>query len=462
MIKNRKNDDTIIAPITSGKAPVSLIRISGKNSIKITDRLFRSNYSTINKISTKRVVFGNIINNRDEKIDNVLLTIMKSPGSYTGEDVIEISCHGNPIIVNRIIKLFEENGARYAEPGEFTRRAFLNNKMDLTTAESINDLINAASIDSVKISLKNLDGDISNYIEDLSNRVKNMLVKIEAYIEFPEDESGDLNIKGLVNEQKKLCMEIDKIIKLGKEYEKYSKGINIAIIGRYNVGKSSLFNRLLDRDRVITSRVPGTTRDYIKETIVIDNHQVNIIDTAGFKKYDEKTLDKQAVKKTEELLKKADVFIAVFDGSQKLKRDDLYVISKLNNIKKKYIIVINKIDLVEKIDEKRLDKDTGKQGLKISAKSGYGIDKLKRKISKIGKIKINEKIPIITSGRINRILREVQQKINDSHNKLTNNYYFDQSAEDIRESLNLLSRITGHISSEDILNEIFSEFCIGK
>ncbi len=455
------NWDTIVAPVTAtyGGA-VCVIRISGDKAIALTSKFFKG--FDISKSDTGRFYYGNFFDENDNLLDEVITYIFKKPKSYTGEDVIEISCHSNVFLVEEIISIYLNNGCRMANPGEFTERAFLNGKMDLLQAEAVADLISAKSKESTRNSLKNLKGGLSSNISELKDKLIEAASLIELDLDFTEE---DLEIIPIKKIEKTLEICQNNINYLIDSYDRgriLQKGIEILITGKPNVGKSSLMNALLNKDRVIVSHIPGTTRDMIHEDVVINNSLVRLIDTAGIRFTDD-LVEAEGVKRAMDLMKTSDLIIVMTDISEPLSQEDWNLLEKVKLIQpEKVILVGNKIDKSKNSNEKSAE--TNYDTVFISAKNGNNISTLKDIISRKLKLFSDDEREdiIITNQRHYHILERAKTILNQILGNLNTNLGYEFIASDIRELILVLSEMTGEISSDDILNNIFSNFCIGK
>lgn len=455
--------DTIIAPITPVVGgSVALIRISGKDAITFTDVLFKG--KNLLKQEGGRFFHGQIVDLQGKLIDDVVVFIYRKPHSYTGEDVVEISAHGNPFIVEDILQQFLLKGCRLAQPGEFSRRAFLNGKMDLIQAESVADLIYAKSRAIVKNSLQNIKGKLSHLVRELKQELLQIASLLELNLDFTEE---DLVIINSAHVQQVLDQVLEKVHSLLQTYNYskiLSKGIEVLITGKTNVGKSSLMNALLERDRVIVSSMPGTTRDFIHEDIVIKNVSVRFIDSAGIR-FAKNRIEAAGVNRAKELYERSDIILLVVDVSKRLSKRDYELLNLLSSqYINKAIVLANKTDL---IPEQRTTRFLSKLNFEvqfISAKTGKNLDLVKERI--IDKIHTTEKDLaeeiLISNERQKDILLKTKENLILAKEALTNNLGYEFVAVDIRNAINSLSEISGQITSEDILNNIFSNFCIGK
>ena len=454
--------DTIIAPITPTiGGSVSLIRISGNQAIPVTNKLFIG--SDLSEQNGNRLFHGQI--KSDTKIiDDVVVLLYKSPNSYTGEDIIEISCHGNPYIVEQILQLYILSGCRMANPGEFTKRAFLNGKMDLLQAEAVADLIAAKSQKGVQNSLMHIEGKISELIHSLKDELVNTTSLITIDLDFSEEDLNIINHDKIAETINKSQNIIDSLIRTYQYGRILNKGAEVIICGKPNVGKSSLMNALIKRDRVIVSSIPGTTRDTIHEDIIMDNISVRFIDTAGIRITSDE-VEAEGVNRSEAALDKADIILLVIDISEKLSYEDQNLIDKLKKSFLSNLIIVGnkndkKIDVNTNNDLEKIDLPF----IKVSAKTGKQINLLEEEL--INKLKCNHDILsediIITNQRQFEILSKINEALSRTLEGVQNKIGFEFIAVDMKTAIDYLSEITGEISTDDILNNIFSKFCIGK
>lgn len=449
-------NDTIAAIATSsGVGAISIIRVSGNDSISIVNKIFDKNL--LNKDS-HTITYGHIINN-NEIVDEVLITIMKGPKSFTVEDVVEINAHGGYATTKQILELLLTKGCRLANPGEFTQRAFLNGRIDLLEAESVMDLINSKTQLESKLALNQLQGKVSNKIDLLRDELLDIDSNINVNIDYPEYEDIKVyEINDLKPKIIKLEEEINKIIKESNDGKIIKNGINTAIIGKPNVGKSSLLNILLEEEKAIVTDIAGTTRDIVEGEIILDGIKLNIIDTAGIRKTND-IVESIGVKKSLETIEKADLILYMLNNNDELTKEDKELLKKIEN--KNYLIIINKIDLNRKIDLSSIKKE---KIVFISAKENKGIDELKQKIIDIFNIdKIEQKdLTYLSSARSIALLSQAKQALNDIKRGIDNNIPIDMIEIDIKNMIDLLGQITGKVYQNDLLDKLFSNFCLGK
>ncbi len=455
------NFSTIVALATPphGSA-IGIIRISGPETLQIVSHIFfnmkkRRRFSSIIEIEHRKVYHGYIYDNNNVAVDEIMIHFSLNPNSYTGEDLCEINCHGGPFIFRRIIDICIEKGAIPAAPGEFTRRAFLNGKLDLVRAEAIADLSNAKTERTRESAFSQLSGSLSPDVEKLQNEILDMDARVEAWIDYPEDDVDILELGNMKKELSIHCENIKIAINSSKLEICLREGLDIAIIGKPNVGKSSLFNRLCCEKRVIVSNTPGTTRDIVSETISLNGIPVRLFDTAGIRETFD-NIEVEGVKNAIDLSKKMDLLLVVIDNSTKIEKEDLEILeeSQSNN----RIIILNKTDLEEKLEYKFTDKDII---LKFSALKDPDFHELENEIEKSFYLERTEGL-IVTNSRHLACLKETLSLLEETMDAIDNNMTIDIIAECLRMASRKLSEILGINYSEDLLDRIFSKFCIGK
>lgn len=447
------------APAIGG---IGIIRMSGEKVFEILDKIFIAKKTEdISKIKGYTMKYGKIVDN-NEIIDEVLVSYFKAPKSYTSENMCEINSHGGIIVVKKILELCLKNGAILAEPGEFTKRAFLNGRIDLTQAEAIIDVINAKTDKELKASVNQLEGFLKAQIENIRKKAIDLIVDIEASIDYPE-----YDVEEVTYEKSKYMLENikEELEKLSKSFETgkiIKDGIKMAIIGRPNAGKSSLLNEILKEERAIVTNIAGTTRDTIEEQIIIGGIPFKIIDTAGIRKANDE-IEKIGIEKSRKVAKESDIIIAVFDNSEKLTEEDFEILEFIKN--KNAIIILNKIDLLE--DNKEIINEierVGKKIIKISLLKKLGIELLYDEL--IQKFNLNEisldNENIIINLRHKNLIDNAIKSTKEAIESLENNMPVDIIAINIKDILEELGKITGESVSEDIIKEIFSKFCLGK
>ncbi|MDR1590981.1 MAG: tRNA uridine-5-carboxymethylaminomethyl(34) synthesis GTPase MnmE [Puniceicoccales bacterium] len=446
--------DTIVALGTPfGVSAIAKIRVSGPLTRTLMGRHFGKE-----NLATHSVFLANYRSTSGKVFDQVILLFFSGERSYTGEDSMEIDCHGNPLIIRLIIEDLQLSGCRMAEPGEFTKRAYLNHKIDLCQAEAVLDIIHATHESALEVSQKQLQGTLSEKIFNFSDGLLSLLAEIEARIDFV-DENLEFD-SGILDKFDKILNEIKKIIDSHKFRKTLLHGISVVIVGHPNAGKSSLLNALLNEERALVSDIPGTTRDFICETITIEGFLIKIVDTAGLRATDD-AIEQLGIQKTIEHIRSADLCLIIVDQNVPLPIGEIIV----NELQKKVcILVFNKMDLTKNLPPNFLETLKDFSQISISAKHGMGIDVLKATIA--GKIRENKFVPTATTIAINERHREIFQTAHDliasAKNVLDNQQSYELCASDLRLALEMLGQITGQYSTEEMLGKIFNQFCVGK
>lgn len=452
---------TIAAISTApGIGGIGIIRMSGENCFDVLEKIFKQkNSQNIDDIKGYSIKYGTIVDN-DEIIDEVLVSYFKAPKSYTAENMCEINSHGGVVIMNKILDLCIRNGAEIAEPGEFTKRAFLNGRMDLSQAEAVIDIINAKTDKEAKISLEQLEGNLSEKISNIRKKIISVMADIEATIDYPEydlEEVTNAKILKILDEVDIILDSLEKSFYNGKILR---EGISTAIIGRPNAGKSSLLNLILNEERAIVTDIEGTTRDTIEEYISIDGVPLKIIDTAGIRNASDE-VERIGVQKAIEIAKKSDVVIAIFDISRPLNKEDQEILELLKD--KNSIVLLNKIDLDRKVSLDEI-KNINKPIVEISTKTREGLDELYSEISKLFKLKeiANDGETIVSNVRHKNIIINSRKNLGKARETIRNNMPIDIISGHLKEILEELGKITGETVTEEVISEIFSKFCLGK
>jgi len=455
--------DTIVAISTpAGYGGIGIIRLSGDNALAITDKLFRTkNNVKPSEVKSFTVHYGWVIKD-DEIVDEALLTVMRAPKSYTKEDVVEISCHAGVVALKTVVSLATDLGARLAEPGEFTKRAFLNGRIDLTQAEAVLDIIQSKTDAFLRVSTNQLKGELSEELEAIRSVLMNIYVEIEAVINFPEDDIDAAGRKRINKEVKSVLKKVEKLLASSEHGRILKEGIKIVICGKPNVGKSSLLNVLLKQPRAIVSNVPGTTRDTIEETAQIKGIPFQLIDTAGILEPRD-LIEQEAIRRSHMYIDSADLVILILDGSQKFSDEDETLIKHIHN--RNVFVVINKSDLKQKLNLKEVNKHFKKNKvLKVSALKKTGIKKLEDSIIENvwHESKVDAHGIMLSNIRHIDALKESRASLENALSSLKEDLSFEFISEQIKESVNLLDKITGRNIDSDLLESIFSQFCIGK
>lgn len=458
-----KEFDTICGIATPvGEGGISIIRVSGNKSLELISRIFKGiNSCKITDMKTYTMRYGHIFNRETgDKIDEVIISYMKGPRSYTAEDVVEINCHGGTVTTNNVLEEVIKAGGRLAEPGEFTKRAFLNGRIDLTQAEAVMDIIRAKTDLAAKSAIIQSSGFLSKEIKKLKEYLLEVLSLIEYTVDFTEDDeesdpSVPIKIEGQLEDAIK---EMNSLLKSSNEGKIIREGLNMAIVGKPNVGKSSLLNALLKEKRAIVTDIPGTTRDVIEEYISLDGIPIKIIDTAGIREAND-IVEKIGIDKSKEKIEQADLVVLVLDVSRELDNEDKKIIEYIND--KNYIVLLNKTDLDVKLNNDEINNLNNK--INISALTGLGVDDLKDKIKKMffdGKIE-NQSL-IISNNRHKQALIRAVENCNEALERVKLNEYLDLISIYVTAALKSLGEITGSEIEVDLVNKIFSEFCVGK
>lgn len=458
-------NNTIAAISTSLSASgIGIIRISGEDAIIIADKLFvsKKNKKLIEQ-KTHTIHYGNIINpESNEIIDEVLVSVMKEPNTYTKENIIEINCHGGVIVMQKILHLVLSNGARLAEPGEFTKRAFLSGRMDLSSAEAVIDIINAKTELSLESSVNQLKGNIYREIKNIRSKLIELIAHIEASIDYPEYDYEELGEDMVLNNLDGIKEKVSKLLNSADDGKIIREGIKTVIVGKPNVGKSSLMNALLNEDRAIVTDVAGTTRDVLEEYMNIKGIPLRIIDTAGIRETED-IVEKIGVNKSEELVQEADLVIMMLDASSDLTEEDRYIFNLIKN--KKTIVLLNKIDLPVRITEEFVNEEVkNTKVISTSLKDNKGLDDIEKAIKDmflIGDINFNDNL-YITNIRHKVSLENAIDSLSSVKESIEMGMPEDCWSIDLKNSYDYLGEITGDSVSDDIIHQIFSQFCLGK
>lgn len=449
-------NDTIAAIATSmGRSAVNIIKISGPKSISIVSKIFTKDLS---KLEPNTINYG-FIKEGNELIDEVLVSLFTSPNSQTGEDIVEINTHGGISVTNKVLELVLSNGARLAEPGEFLKRAFLNGKKDLIEAEAISDLINAKTEEARKMSLKGLSGELSKKIKTLRNKILNIIANIEVNIDYPEYEDAIIYTNELLKTNiNEIQSDLEKLVKESEKGTLLNNGINVGIVGKPNVGKSSLLNLLINEDKAIVTDIEGTTRDIVEGNITINGVTLNLIDTAGIRETNN-VVEKLGVEKSKDIINKSDLIIALFDISRPFTLEDEAILSSIKA--KKSIIILNKTDLPTKID---LNKFTSYNVIKTSVKEDIGKDELLNMIKEL--FSLNEietgDFTYLSNARQISLIKEALKLCLEIKYQNEQNTPVDLIQIDLQNLWEKLGEITGNAYKDELLDEIFSKFCLGK
>jgi tRNA modification GTPase len=454
-------DDTIIAISTSpGYGGLGIVRMSGQKSVSIAKKIFRPRRKKWRDIGPGVCILGDLFDTeKNEFVDEAYLSYFLAPRSYTKENVVEISCHGSPVVLEEVVRLGVKAGARPAHPGEFTLRAYLRGRIDIIQAEAVNDLITAASLQQAKISLGQLRGGLSHHIDSLRLQVVDLISLLEASIEFPEDNLG-ISPAEAVQRLENAVQAVKRLIASYETGRAMTEGLNLAIVGRANVGKSTLFNALLDHERAIVSPYPGTTRDYLRERIKIKDSFFHLIDMAGLGR-PAHPVERNGIRRSRELASRSDGILLVLDASRRQSRADLDLIEKYK--KKRMILVFNKADLPVKIDRKKCREiNPRSRAIAVSALKGTNIARLKNAILENFVPNQDVQEEVILHLRQKLLFEQIASALEDALKRLREGYSEEVCAEEIRRVLPFLGQLTGEIRVDEVVANIFSRFCVGK
>ena len=452
-------DDTIAAISTPiGEGGIAIIRVSGPNAFAAADHIFHSHDGRVSEFPSHTLHFGTIGGN-GELIDQVMLGVMRAPRTYTKEDTVEINCHGGVLTARKILALCLQSGARLAEPGEFTKRAFLNGRLDLTQAEAVMDLIRAKSDRAHTAAVHELEGHLSKKIDQAREKLITILAHIEAHIDFPEEDINPETRETLLRDTEAVLSFVRSLLATAREGKILREGISVAIVGRPNVGKSSLMNALIGTDRSIVTSVPGTTRDTIEETASISGVPFRLTDTAGIRK-SRGAVEQIGVERSRKALDISEIVLLVLDSSKPLTVTDRELIKESHG--KVTLLVINKVDLPNRL---RLSSDLASmQHVKVSATVGTGLDTLRDKLVSLaysGKVGTTD-VDVAINERQSALLKLSEKYLTESVAIFNSKQPLEIVAQQLRRSLNVIGEITGKTTTEDVLSKIFSTFCIGK
>ncbi len=458
-------DDTITAIATApGEAGISIVRISGPSSIDILDKIFKSKKGiSIREFPQRRIVYGHIVDReKDKVVDEVLVVYMKAPYTYTKEDVVEINCHGGIVPTRNILGLILKNGVRMAEPGEFTKRAFLNGRIDLAQAEAVMDLISAKTDKGFDVAMSQLEGSLSKDVKGVRDVIIETLAHLHVSIDYTEEDIEEITYPELLENLGFVRGQIEKLLGTTETGKIIREGLNTVIIGKPNVGKSSLLNALLRESRAIVTNVPGTTRDIIEEYLSIKGIPLKIIDTAGIRETED-LVERIGVERSKEFFNKADLIILVLDASQELTEEDREIIEHIED--KRAIVLLNKTDLPEKIKREELEELLiDKKIIRISILEGKGLEEIEEEIVSMvygGVVKAKD-TSFVTNVRHKNSLEKALKSIEEGIDAVNQNLPYDLIEVDIKDCYDALGEITGDTVDDDIVNRIFANFCLGK
>lgn len=456
--------DTIAAISTPpGEGAISIVRMSGENAVKIATKVFQG--KDLTQVASHTINYGHIIDPASHReIDEVMVSVLRGPKTYTREDIIEINCHGGIVSTNEILQLLLQNGARLAEPGEFTKRAFLHGRIDLTQAESVMDLIRAKTDRSMKVALNQLDGNLAHLINNLRQDILDVLAQVEVNIDYPEyDDVETLTTKMLKEKALAVRDRIKQLEQTAKQGKILREGLATAIVGRPNVGKSSLLNHLLHEDKAIVTDIAGTTRDVIEEYVNVRGVPLKLIDTAGIRETDDK-VEKIGVERSRQAIDQADLVMLLLNASEPLTAEDQELLAATAD--KKRIVVLNKTDLPQQLDQAELQTylKPAEEVIALSVLANAGIDRLEEQIAKLffGGIKNSQTTVIVTNARHVALLNKAEQSLTAVLQGIEAGMPVDLCQIDMTAAWDSLGEITGDSYQDELLDQLFSQFCLGK
>ncbi len=450
------DNDTIVAISTAvANDAISIVRLTGCEAVKTVNKIFKG--KNLMKVDSNTINYGKIVDLKGQIIDEVLVSVMRAPTTYTGDDIVEINCHGGAFVTQKVFNLLLDLGVRASEAGEFTKRAFLNGKMDLTQAESVMDLISAKNDQALKVALSGLSGDIKAEILRIMDTIINIIAQIEVGIDYPEYEDIDID---LINNAPKIIVEnldkIDKLLENSFVGKIIKNGINTAIIGKPNVGKSSLLNLMLQKEKAIVTNIAGTTRDIVEGQVNINGIHLNLFDTAGIRETKD-IVEQIGIKKSEEILKSAELILLILDSSSELSEEDEKLLELTKD--KTRIVIFNKTDLKSKLDKKQIA-----DSIEFSALEKKGLntlyDKIKNKFN-IKEINMDNNVYVTNSRQI-ALLKEARNSLIESKKAISSGALLDLVVIDLKDAYKSLSEIIGEVNDESLIDALFSKFCLGK
>lgn len=453
--------DTIAAIATPiGEGGISIIRVSGENALEIVNKIFRG--ANLNKVASHTIHYGHIIDyaNKDV-VDEVLVTVMLAPKTFTRENTVEVSCHGGLLVTQKILQLILDNGARMATPGEFTKRAFINGRIDLTQAESIMDIIEAKTDRARQVAMKQLEGGLLFEIRKLRQELLNTMAHEEVNIDYPEYDMDDVTSKEMYDKAQQVIKEIDKLLATAQEGKVVRSGLATAIVGRPNVGKSSLLNYLSKEEKAIVTNIAGTTRDTLEEYVLLKGILLKLIDTAGIRQTDD-IVEKIGVERSKRAITESDLVLLLINSSEELTEEDQKLLELTQD--KKRIVILNKADQVAKITKKDIQKITDSPIVTISVLKKQNMIGLEEAIKSLflQGITDSKSEVMVTNQRQNDLLRKAKQSLIEAIEAINDNMPLDLVQIDLKEAWDSLGEITGDTAPDELITQLFSKFCLGK
>lgn len=455
--------DTITAISTpTGEGAIAIVRLSGPESVVIADKVF--NGKDLTKVESHTIHYGKLIDPETDQIaEEVMVSVMRAPKTFTREDIVEINCHGGMVSVNRVLQIILNEGARLAEPGEFTKRAFLNGRIDLSQAEAVMDLIRAKTDKAMTVALNQIDGRLSSLIRHLRQELLETVAHVEVNIDYPEyDDVEEMSQEIMTEKTKEIHGEIIKLLDVAKQGKILREGISTGIIGRPNVGKSSLMNTLVQEAKAIVTEIPGTTRDTIEEYVNVRGVPLRLVDTAGIRETDD-IVERMGVERSRKVLAESDLILLMLDYNEVLTEEDEKLFSAVRGLE--YIVIINKSDLEQKLDMSQVaDLAEGKSIIATSLLEEDGIDDLEQAIASIfftGELEVND-LTYVSNARHINLLNQAKQGLEEAMEGLEIGMPLDLVQIDVRRTWELLGEIIGDTASDGLINQLFSQFCLGK
>lgn len=454
--------DTIAAISTAlGEAAIAIVRVSGPEAVPVVDKLFRGK-GPLAKVPSHTIHYGHLVRpDTEERLEEVLVTVMRAPRTFTGEDVVEINCHGGIVGVQQVLQLVLEAGARLAEPGEFTKRAFLNGRIDLAQAEAVIDLIRAKSERAMRLAVRQVDGQLSQKIRELRQQLLSLLAYVEVTIDYPEYDVEEMTRDYLCREISRVREAIGRLLATSRQGRVLREGITTAIVGRPNVGKSSLLNRMARANRAIVTDIPGTTRDIIEELVTVRGIPLRLVDTAGIRETTD-VVEQIGVQRSRQMLEEAELVLLVLNGAEQLTDEDRRLLDLVKG--REAIIVVNKADLPRRLDMAALEAAFPGRVVETSTVAEPGLEQLEEKIAALffsGQMEADD-LTYLSNARHIRLLTEAQEALTEAVGQLQTAVPVDVAAIDMKRAWSLLGEILGEEVGEALLDEIFSQFCLGK